>query len=161
MQCALWAGELLSTENWIAESLLPGNPTDARHRPWLQTPLLCVGIYRQSLQASLSPKLASGKLLIIPTEEKQADPDKNVMAEYGGLDIFLLLITATCFPSSFGLSVQCSGSGPISKVLVWDIFSLFFHWFLPYFEALLFPLTQVLLYPKECVEFFLQGINLS
>ena len=59
--------------------------------------MLCGGVYCQSLQASLSPKLASGKLLIIPTEEKQTDPDENVMAEYGGIDALLFLITAACF----------------------------------------------------------------
>lgn len=107
--------------------------------------MLCGQVYIQSLRVSLSLKLASGTFLIIPTEEKQTDADKSMTAECGGLHAFLLLIAVACF-SSFG-----SGSGLISKVCLG---SFFFHWFLPYFEALLFSLTQLLCCPKECVEVF-------
>lgn len=68
--------------------------------------------------------------LVVPDEEKQTDPDENIMAEYGVLDAFLLLVTATCFPFSFGLNVRCSGCGPISKMLVCVIFSPFTGFYL-------------------------------
>lgn len=134
----------------VTESLLPGNSTDARHQLWLQTPLQSGASYHQSLHGSLSPKLASGKLLIFPTEEKQTDLEENTMAECGSFDAFCLLVAY--FPSSFVSSVWCSWSGPISKLLVWDFFLSLLS---PYFEALLFPLTQLLLCPVECIEFFL------
>lgn len=38
---------------------------------------------------------------------------------------------------------------------------LSFHWFLPCFEALLFTLAQLLVCPKECVEFLFWGMSLS
>lgn len=78
----------LPSENCITESLLSGNPTDARHQFWLQTPVLCGGGYHPRLQAGISPKLAGGKLLVIAIERKQTDPDENVVAEYGSPDAF-------------------------------------------------------------------------
>lgn len=119
---------------------------------WLQTPSLSGASYHQGFHGTLSPNLASGKPLIIPTEEKQTDLDENTMAECGSFDTFCLLIA--CFPSSFVLSVWCSWSKLFPSY--WsEISSLFLHWFLPYFEALFFPLTQLLLCPEECSEFFL------
>lgn len=98
--------ELLVTENWIAKSLLPGEPCSCQAAALAPDTLAVWTGLPPEPSSQLIPKAASGKLLIIPTEEKKNHPNENIMAEYGGLDVFLLLVIATCFPSSFGFSVR-------------------------------------------------------
>lgn len=93
-KCAPWTGELPS-EDRITKSLLPGSPTDARHQLQLQTALLSGAGYHQSPHGSSSPKLASGRLLLLLIGEKQIDLDENTVAECGSINA---LLTSCLFP---------------------------------------------------------------
>lgn len=126
----------------------------ARKAHWCQTPALTPDTIAECSWLppeppwQLIPKLASGKLLIIAAGEKKTGLDDHTTAEYSSFGAFCLLVA--CFPSSFVLNLWYSWSGCISKLLVWYFFLCLLS-----LEALLFPLTQMLLCPEECTEFFL------
>lgn len=79
------------------------------------------------------------------------------MAEYGGLDALFFTRYRCLFPILLWLERLMLRIWPyFQSVGLGLFFTFFFHWFLPYFEALVFSLTYL-----GRGEFFPQGINLS